>query len=261
MRRGELAKLKDLNERVANFASFEDFAYQPNEPKKNEVTEKEKDPDIPMGKTESKPGKPDKVAAFVDRYVEVTKVMADCISFRDMLQRYRQCEPEDGSNDTALLHQLIGRGMTPSLHDSFICARWKNAAPWSSIFDANECPAPVRPIRPAPQPPHLHPPHQQPPRPPPAEPSPKRRKQAIPKHVKTLVWNQYVGSHINEHRCLCCKKTLISIVNFHAGHVQSEAYGGTHELSNLRPICAACNHSMGAMNMIDFVVQYGLFIG
>ena len=37
--------------------------------------------------------------------------------------------------------------------------------------------------------------------------------------------------------------------------------GGTHEINNLRPICFACNHSMGTENMIEFVVKYGLYIG
>ena len=32
-------------------------------------------------------------------------------------------------------------------------------------------------------------------------------------------------------------------------------------INNLRPICGACNHSMGAENMVDFVVKYGLYIG
>jgi hypothetical protein len=88
----------------------------------------------------------------------------------------------------------------------------------------------------------------------------KKPKSAIPKRVKTAVWNEYIGSHINEHRCLCCKKNLISIVNFHAGHIRSEHFGGTHEISNLRPICAPCNQSMGATNMIDFIVKYGFFV-
>ena len=81
----------------------------------------------------------------------------------------------------------------------------------------------------------------------------KKKKQAIPKSVKTIVWDHYIGKHINSHRCLCCKKVLIEITTFDVGHVISEKEGGTLEINNLRPICAACNHSMGAMNMIEFV--------
>jgi 5-methylcytosine-specific restriction endonuclease McrA len=89
----------------------------------------------------------------------------------------------------------------------------------------------------------------------------KKKKQSIPKNVRVIVWNHYIGEDIIKHRCLCCKKVIISNTNFEVGHVISEKSGGTHEINNLRPICFACNHSMGAENMIDFVVKYGLYIG
>jgi 5-methylcytosine-specific restriction endonuclease McrA len=89
----------------------------------------------------------------------------------------------------------------------------------------------------------------------------KKKKQSIPKNVRVIVWNHYIGEDIIRHRCLCCKKVLISNTNYEVGHVLSEKNGGTHEINNLRPICFACNHSMGIENMIDFVVKYGLYIG
>ena len=87
------------------------------------------------------------------------------------------------------------------------------------------------------------------------------KKQSIPKHVRQLVWHHYIGDHIIQHRCLCCKKSLISNTHFEVGHVVSEAHGGTLELYNLRPVCGACNRAMGTTNMIDFVKRYGLYIG
>jgi len=60
---------------------------------------------------------------------------------------------------------------------------------------------------------------------------------------------------------LCCKRVTIDNTNFHCGHVISEKDGGTLETGNLRPICSACNHSMGTENMIEFVKKYGLYIG
>ena len=87
------------------------------------------------------------------------------------------------------------------------------------------------------------------------------KKQSIPKHVRQLVWHHYIGDHIIQHRCLCCKKSLISNTHFEVGHVVSEAHGGTLELHNLRPVCGACNRAMGTTNMIDFVKRYGLYIG
>ena len=89
----------------------------------------------------------------------------------------------------------------------------------------------------------------------------KKKKASIPKKVKTDVWNTYIGADINKHRCLCCKKTIISNTDFDVGHVVSEACGGTLEIGNLRPICAACNHAMGTRNMLEFVKTYGYFIG
>jgi hypothetical protein len=89
----------------------------------------------------------------------------------------------------------------------------------------------------------------------------KKTKAAIPKKVKNDVWNTYIGADINKHRCLCCKKTVISNTDFDVGHVTSESTGGTLEIGNLRPICSACNHSMGTRNMVDFVKMFGYFIG
>jgi 5-methylcytosine-specific restriction endonuclease McrA len=89
----------------------------------------------------------------------------------------------------------------------------------------------------------------------------RRKKQAIPKNVRNIVWNHYIGEDIIKHKCLCCKKVTITNTNFEVGHVISEKNEGTHEINNLRPICGACNHSMGTENMIDFVVKYGLYIG
>lgn len=89
----------------------------------------------------------------------------------------------------------------------------------------------------------------------------KRKKQPIPKNVRNIVWNHYIGEDVIKHKCLCCKKVSISNTSFDVGHVISEKNGGTHEINNLRPICCACNHSMGTENMIDFVVKFGLYIG
>jgi hypothetical protein len=71
----------------------------------------------------------------------------------------------------------------------------------------------------------------------------KKKKQSIPKNVRVIVWNHYIGEDIIRHRCLCCKKVLISNTNFEVGHVLSEKNGGTHEINNLRPICFACRQN------------------
>jgi len=89
----------------------------------------------------------------------------------------------------------------------------------------------------------------------------KKKKQAIPKHIKQIVWKTYIGDDIIKHKCLCCKIETITNTNFHCGHVLAEACGGTLEVNNLRPICSSCNASMKTTNMIEYVKRHGLFIG
>jgi 5-methylcytosine-specific restriction endonuclease McrA len=90
---------------------------------------------------------------------------------------------------------------------------------------------------------------------------PAKNRKPLPSCVRDSVWNHYIGEDINKHRCMCCKKVLISNRRFEVGHVLSVKEGGTDEINNLRPICSPCNHSMGTKNMIDFVKTYGYYIG
>jgi 5-methylcytosine-specific restriction endonuclease McrA len=87
-----------------------------------------------------------------------------------------------------------------------------------------------------------------------------KKKQKIPSKVRYDVWATYIGPHIAEHKCICCKRVTIKQSDFEVGHVQSEANGGTLEINNLRPICSVCNKSMNSRNMIDYVKQYGYYI-
>ena len=88
-----------------------------------------------------------------------------------------------------------------------------------------------------------------------------KKKDQIPKKVKEEVWNKYIGDDIPKHLCLCCKLNRIKMVDFQVGHVLSEKDGGTLAISNLRPICASCNHSMGSENMLDYAKKYEFIIG
>jgi len=87
------------------------------------------------------------------------------------------------------------------------------------------------------------------------------RRRPLPVSVRDSVWNHYIGEDINKHRCLCCKKILITNRQYQVGHVISVKHGGTDEINNLRPICSPCNHSMGTKNMVEFVKTYGYYIG
>lgn len=84
------------------------------------------------------------------------------------------------------------------------------------------------------------------------EQKPKATRKSIPKKIREDAWNKYVGNK-NEVLCLCCRTSKITAFTFHAGHVIADAHGGTITVDNIRPICSACNQSMGARNMREFI--------
>lgn len=87
---------------------------------------------------------------------------------------------------------------------------------------------------------------------------PQFRRKTIPKILKDLTWQTWVGDHIAKTKCLCCGVNDIKMNSFHCGHVISEADGGPTTVENLRPICATCNLSMRTQNMVKFKEQYAL---
>jgi hypothetical protein len=82
------------------------------------------------------------------------------------------------------------------------------------------------------------------------------RRKKIPKHIKTLVWNKYLGSSIASSKCMCCREAEISIRSFDCGHVVAEAKGGDMTINNLRPICRDCNLAMGTRSMNEFTTEF-----
>jgi hypothetical protein len=78
------------------------------------------------------------------------------------------------------------------------------------------------------------------------------RKKQIPKAVKREVWNKHIGEEIGKSKCKCCEKADITQLNFHCGHIESEAEGGEIHVNNLLPICEVCNKSMGTKNLYEF---------
>lgn len=80
----------------------------------------------------------------------------------------------------------------------------------------------------------------------------RKPKQSIPKPLKDLVWDTYVGKQYGTGKCRCCWIAEIDSKSFECGHVKSEATGGKLTVSNLRPICGKCNRSMGKMHFFKF---------
>lgn len=80
-----------------------------------------------------------------------------------------------------------------------------------------------------------------------------KKRKNIPKTLKKIVWNKWIGEEFGNAKCLCCKVTTINQLSFHCGHVISHYNGGLITVDNLRPICSSCNLSMGKENMDDFM--------
>lgn len=87
--------------------------------------------------------------------------------------------------------------------------------------------------------------------------SAKPKKKSIPKVLRDLSWNKWVGEDIAKTKCLCCGINDIKMNSFHCGHIVAEANGGTLSVDNLKPICAPCNLSMGKENMDQFKLRCG----
>ena len=91
-----------------------------------------------------------------------------------------------------------------------------------------------------------------PPPPQPKEKKIKEKKKSIPKTLKNMVWDTYIGKDKGTGKCLCCHKEIDS-KHFECGHVISEAKGGSNGIDNMRPVCSLCNKSMGTEDMNIFI--------
>lgn len=77
------------------------------------------------------------------------------------------------------------------------------------------------------------------------------KKKPIPKALREQVWLTYMGP-VFEAKCKvgwCSNK--MNVFNFQCGHNIPERKGGKTSLTNLIPICARCNISMGDRYTID----------
>ena len=82
------------------------------------------------------------------------------------------------------------------------------------------------------------------------------RKKSIPKSLKRIVWDTHFGPSIGAAPCPVCKQHIIRQIEFHCGHIVAEKMGGQTVASNLIPICAQCNLSMGQKNLYTFAKQF-----
>lgn len=84
----------------------------------------------------------------------------------------------------------------------------------------------------------------------------KNKRLNIPKKVRQDVWNRYIGDENGSAKCYVCRNSIIDKLSFTCGHIEPIILGGKTSINNMRPICPACNTSMGTMNMGKYVKKY-----
>jgi len=82
-------------------------------------------------------------------------------------------------------------------------------------------------------------------------------KEKIPQAVRSKVWTTYINENDANGECYVGCGTKIRLDKFECGHVLSEFNQGKATIENLRPICTACNRSIGSRNMKQFVKEHG----
>lgn len=72
------------------------------------------------------------------------------------------------------------------------------------------------------------------------------KKARIPAALREQVWISCFGDRMFKHKCSVkwCQNQITPF-DFEAGHNVPESKGGVTDLTNLVPICARCNRSMG----------------
>ncbi|PNH01591.1 hypothetical protein TSOC_012513 [Tetrabaena socialis] len=82
-------------------------------------------------------------------------------------------------------------------------------------------------------------------------------KRKLNKATRCAVWNRHFGERAGTGSCYCCRHEITQ-QTYECGHILAACNGGSDELSNLRPICAPCNRSMGKAHMDEFCKTMGL---
>jgi 5-methylcytosine-specific restriction endonuclease McrA len=88
-------------------------------------------------------------------------------------------------------------------------------------------------------------------------PKPVYKKSRIPKALREQVWLNHMGP-VFEGKCRVtwCSNTITAF-DFQCGHNIPESKGGKTNISNLIPICARCNISMGdSYSIADWNVKF-----
>jgi hypothetical protein len=71
----------------------------------------------------------------------------------------------------------------------------------------------------------------------------------LPADKKIRTWRNY--SRDNVALCYCCNQNIITDVNFEVALITPIAMGGKSNISNLKPVCTACQYDIGSYPIIN----------
>jgi 5-methylcytosine-specific restriction endonuclease McrA len=78
-----------------------------------------------------------------------------------------------------------------------------------------------------------------------------KKKANIPRALREQVWITNIGNKFETKCFVVWCQNRMNAFDFHVGHNIPESLGGATNLSNLKPICARCNLSMGSQYSIE----------
>jgi len=80
-------------------------------------------------------------------------------------------------------------------------------------------------------------------------------------HIKSAVWDNYIGKEIGQYPCLLCRVIHITQLTFQCGYGNPISRGGSEVLENLLPICSVCNSNLCCTNNPKTINEYLKSIG
>lgn len=74
----------------------------------------------------------------------------------------------------------------------------------------------------------------------------RKRRAAVPSAIRQQCWLMHCGKNFEAACKVSWCSNIMTPFTFQVGHNVPHCKGGPQDLSNLLPICAACNQSMGS---------------
>ncbi len=83
----------------------------------------------------------------------------------------------------------------------------------------------------------------------------RKRYAPLSRKFKDDNWKIYFKD-LTQAKCPCCNIKIITISDYHSGHIKARTNGGEDSHDNVIPICSSCNQAMGSTHMADYMLKY-----